>query len=302
MRGQGERTPSVRPDLAGSRCPFGFVALTIAQHRCSRLGSCARLAPVTLREATVGVPGSARRSALVFDIETIADLTPATRDAVAALAKGREMSAEEYGGLCPPLARVVCVAWLDVATGKLNGLFDATMPGAARGQCIEVEEGSGAAPSVVRCDLQGCEGEAAVLRAFGEHLVRHAAQPNARLVTYNGRGFDLPVLVHRAIKHGVTEGRDILVKAARDNRYNPLLHIDLMDVVTFGGAAPRWPMAAYAIGLGFKSPKHEMDGSQVWQAVQGGRILDVMRYCAGDVLATAHIYQRLHDTLGVATP
>jgi hypothetical protein len=244
----------------------------------------------------VGAPEAVKRNALVFDIETIADLSPATRDAVAALAKGRDMTAEEYGGLCPPLARVACIAWLDVAAQRLGALFDVTLGGDASLQFIEVEDGAGEARPALHCELHACDGEAQLLQAFGQHLVRHVAQPSAQLVTYNGRGFDLPVLVHRAVKHGVSEGRDVLVRAARENRYNPLLHLDLMDVVTFAGAAPRWPMAAYAIGFGFKSPKHDMDGSQVWPAVQAGRLLDVVRYCAGDVLATAHVYRCLHES------
>ena len=243
----------------------------------------------------MGAPESPKRNTLVFDIETIADLTPATQAAVAALAKDRDMTAEHFGSLCPPLARVVCIAWLDAATHRLGAVFDATLHDGGSPQFIDVDDGAGEARPALHCELQACDGEAQLLRAFGQHVVRHVAQPNAQLVTYNGRGFDLPVLVHRALKHDVPEGREVLVKAARDNRYNPLLHVDLMDVVTFGGAAPRWPMAAYAIGLGFKSPKDDMDGSQVWPAVQGGRILDVVRYCAGDVLATAHVYRCVHE-------
>ncbi|HVO24241.1 MAG TPA: ribonuclease H-like domain-containing protein [Candidatus Margulisiibacteriota bacterium] len=236
---------------------------------------------------------------LVFDIETIADLTPATHDAVAALARDRDMTAEHFGSLCPPLARVVCIAWLDLATQDLRAVFDATLHAGTPQQSVEVEDGCGAARPARRCALQACGSEAQLLGAFGEQLVRRAAQPNPQLVTYNGRGFDLPVLAHRMLKHGVPEGRDLVVKAARDNRYNPVLHIDLMDIVTFGGAAPRWPMAAYAIGFGFRSPKHDMDGSTVWPAVQGGRILDVVRYCAGDVLATAHVYRSVYDLLPI---
>jgi hypothetical protein len=70
-----------------------------------------------------------------------------------------------------------------------------------------------------------------------------------------------------------------------------------MDTVTFGGAAPRWPLAAYAIGYGFKSPKTDMNATQVWPAIQAGRLLDVVRYCAGDVLATAHLYRCTQDAL-----
>ena len=80
----------------------------------------------------------------------------------------------------------------------------------------------------------------------------------------------------------VHEGCELLMEAANESRYRPLLHIDLLDVVTFCGAAGRWPMAAYAIGYGWRSPKAEMDGTKV--AVREGRILDVVRHCAGDVL------------------
>jgi len=250
----------------------------------------------------VGATDHSKRHALVFDIETIADLTPATREAIAALAKGRDMTPEDYGGLCPPLARVACIAWFDVTAQTLSACFDATLPGGAAPQSIDVEDDAGGVCSVVRCEVHPCDGEHALLRAFGQRVAHHMAQANTRLVTYNGRGFDLPVLVHRGIKHDVSDGRDVFVKAARENRYNPQLHIDIMDVVTFNGGAPRWPMAAYAVGYGFKSPKDDMDGSHVWPAVQDGRILDVVRYCAGDVIATTHVYCRLQEALGTLKP
>ena len=72
---------------------------------------------------------------------------------------------------------------------------------------------------------------------------------------------------------------------------NPSARIaDLLDAVTFHGASGRWPLAAYAIGYGWPSPKHDLDGAQVWDAVQAGRIIDVVRHCANDVLATTHVY------------
>ena len=64
---------------------------------------------------------------LIFDIETIADLTSDNRDAVAELAEGREKAPEEYGGLCPPLARVVCISWLDATAQRFGAFFDATL-------------------------------------------------------------------------------------------------------------------------------------------------------------------------------
>lgn len=239
-----------------------------------------------------------KNAVLVFDVETIADLTPESHDAIAALAKGRDMTPEAYGGLCPPLARVVCLAWFDLAKQTLGALFDGTLGGDPAPSSIPVASG-GAPPTPATCDLVRCDGEADLLRRFGCIVEQHLGQANAQLVTYNGRGFDLPVLIHRSVKHRVAEGRGLLGKAVGENRYRPAMHVDLLDAVTFFGAAPRFPMAAYAVGYGWPSPKQDMDGSQVWGAVQAGRILDVVRYCAGDVLATAHVYRRLNSR-GVA--
>lgn len=230
-----------------------------------------------------------KNNVLVFDVETIADLTAANGDAIAALASGREMTAEAYGGLCPPLARVVCLAWFDLGTRKLGAVFDRSLCGAPPPASIVVESG-GETRTLTPCDLQGCEGEADLLSRFGRLVERHLGQPNAQLVTFNGRGFDLPVLIHRSIKHGVAAGRELLMKAMAENRYRPQMHLDLLDVVTFYGAAPRFPLAAYTLGYGWRSPKEDMHGSEVGGAVKAGRLLEVVRYCAGDVLATSHVY------------
>lgn len=231
-------------------------------------------------------------NALVFDIETIADITETNRETIASFAKGREMTAEEYAAFCPPLARVVCVAWFDVSAGAFGAVYDGTLPGSAGSVEMNVDDGSESGGTFMGT---ACDGESDLLRQFGGVVTRHFQQSKATLVTYSGRGFDLPVLIHRSIKHGVAEGRPLLNKAARENRFNPQRHFDLLDAVTFYGASSRWPMATYAIGYGHRSPKDDMDGSQVGAAVAAGRILDVVRYCAADVAATTHIYRNLAD-------
>jgi len=240
-------------------------------------------------------------NALVFDIETIAGLTAENREAVAALAQQREQSPEHYAALCPPLARVVCIAWYTPLTRQLGAVCDASLSAATLPGSLRVSDGTTAA-APRDCPLSAAPDEAELLRQFGRLIEAHQRQPNAVLVTYNGRGFDLPVLFHRSITHGVTEGRQRIRQAAQDNRYRPSVHVDLMDVVTFAGAASRWPLAAYALGYGFASPKQDMDGAQVGPAVAAGRLLDVVRYCAGDVLATAHMLRCLHDELPAPAP
>jgi len=238
------------------------------------------------------------RRPLIFDIETIGDLTAENRDEVATLAAGRELTPDAYAALCPPLARVACIAWLDANSQQLGAVFDATLLGGHAPGTLDLDDGTGTA--TVSCVLHSAASEAALLSTFGTVIEHHLAQPHGQLVTYNGRGFDLPVLIHRSIKHGVTQGRILLVKAMGENRFRPSLHVDLMDVVTFGGAGNRWPMSTYAIGYGYRSPKAEMSGAHVSAAVQAGRIIDVVRYCAGDVLATAHLRHRVACLLPAA--
>jgi len=231
------------------------------------------------------------RRPLIFDVETIGHIAPESRDEIVALAAGRELTPDAYAALCPPLARVVCVAWFDPLAQRLGAAFDLTWcPGEAP-EALDVDDRS-AVPRAFSCVLQGCDGEAALLATFGRVVEHYLAQPNGLLVTYNGRGFDLPVLIHRSITHDVTDGRALLVKAMGENRYRPQSHVDLMEVVTFSGASGRWPMSTYAMGYGGKSPKTEMHGAHVSAAVHAGRIIEVLRYCAGDVLATAYIYDR----------
>src|SRR5579862_5085854 len=232
------------------------------------------------------------RRPLIFDIETIGDLTAENRDEVARLATGRDVAADAYAALCPPLARVVCIAWLDAGTQQLSAVFDATLLSGVAPEKLDLSDGTGRSHAV-SCDLHGAAGEAALLKTFAAVVEQHLAQANGQLITYNGRGFDIPVLIHRSIKHGVTDGRTLLAKAMGENRFRPCLHVDLMDVVTFYGASNRWPMSTYVIGYGYHSPKTAMSGADVSPAVQAGRILDVVRYCAGDVLATTQLHGRV---------
>ena len=57
---------------------------------------------------------------LIFDIETIGDITADSRDEIAALAAGRELLPDAYAALCPPLARVVC----DYVAGMTDGYIE----------------------------------------------------------------------------------------------------------------------------------------------------------------------------------
>jgi len=138
------------------------------------------------------------------------------------------------------------------------------------------------------------DSEPELIRRFFDLIDKHTPQ----LVSWNGGGFDLPVLHHRALVHGVTGskywdwGDD-----DRDFRYNSYLgryhtrHIDLMDVLAMYQPRANAGLDAMSRLCGFPG-KLGLDGAEVHAAVSAGRLDDVRRYCETDVMNTYLLYQR----------
>jgi predicted PolB exonuclease-like 3'-5' exonuclease len=118
------------------------------------------------------------------------------------------------------------------------------------------------------------------------------------LVSWNGTGFDLPVLHYRALKAGVVAPRYWEIGNEDPTfRYNNYLsrfhwrHTDLMDVLSGFQSRSRASLAAIAGLLGLPG-KLGFSGAQVWDAWLDGQILAIRRYCETDVLNTYLIYLR----------
>ena len=115
-----------------------------------------------------------------------------------------------------------------------------------------------------------------------------------RLVTFNGRGFDLPVLKYRALKFGVSAPWLSQGEGKWDNygqRYAVNWHLDLMDALSEFGASKAASLDEICALLGIPG-KLGMDGSQVKGAIEADRIEDVRNYCEMDVLSTYLVFLR----------
>jgi predicted PolB exonuclease-like 3'-5' exonuclease len=118
------------------------------------------------------------------------------------------------------------------------------------------------------------------------------------LVSWNGGGFDLPVLHYRALLHGVaapkywdTGEQDSSFKWNNYlSRYHSR-HTDLMDVLSCYQVRAAAPLDEVATLLGFPG-KLGMDGAKVWQRYLQGEITAIRDYCETDVLNTYLIYLR----------
>lgn len=110
------------------------------------------------------------------------------------------------------------------------------------------------------------------------------------LVTFNGRGFDLPVIALRCLRQGVPlrfffQDRDYRY------RFSDAGHIDLYDFISEHGAARVGSLDALARVIGLPG-KCGLDGSQVEGLYNAGELETIKRYCLCDVAQTTFLFLR----------
>ena len=159
---------------------------------------------------------------------------------------------------------------------------------------------------VISCVLRDDEGvkvfsigepdvaEGAAIQRFFEGINKYVPQ----IVSWNGRGFDIPVLASRGLIHGVTAacfwdtGAD-----NKDFRYSNYInrfhdrHVDLMDVLSIYGGARGSPLDELARLSGFPG-KLGVGGAAVWDSYGRGEISAIRDYCEADCANTYLLYLR----------
>ncbi len=145
---------------------------------------------------------------------------------------------------------------------------------------------------VVACRSGGEPGwdEVQLLQSFWCFFSRRPT----RIVTWNGRSFDVPVLLQRSMVHGLTAAGWYTTGSRYEgytHRFSDSYHCDLMDVIADRGACPKLSLdeGASALGLPGKLGGH---GSEVEAMVARGEIEQVRRYCECDTLNLAGLYAR----------
>ena len=149
--------------------------------------------------------------------------------------------------------------------------------------------------------------EGAIIQRFFDGIQKFTPQ----IVSWNGGGFDLPVLHYRAMLHGVSAPRywdlgDGDYADSRDFKWNNYIsryhtrHLDLMDLLALYNPRANAPLDELAKLFGFPG-KLGMDGSQVWPAWQAGRGGEIRDYCETDVINTYLVYNRFRRLRGEVT-
>ncbi len=220
---------------------------------------------------------------LVFDIETVPDAELGRRlgfegDDIAVAERMLAARTEETGTSFLPLEQHRVVAISSVL--RSDDQLQAWSLGAADGD----------EPDLIRRFFAGVE------------------KLRPTLVSWNGSGFDLPVLHYRMMRHGIpapaywdTGERD------RDFKWNNYLnryharHVDLMDVLAAYQPRGRASLEHAALLLGLPG-KLGMGGEQVFQYWKEGRIAEIRAYCETDVFNTYLIWLRFQLVRGHLSP
>ena len=178
--------------------------------------------------------------------------------------------------LWPFTAQIVCVAMLNAESSRGQVLF----------QADDFEE-NGDESQPVR--FVPCSDEGELLENFWE-----VARKYEHIVTFNGRGFDVPFIYLRSAILDVPITR----KDWLGYRFQTEPHCDLAEQFTFygvsgrDGAARRFNLDFYCKAFGIESPKSQgVTGMDVNRLLAEGRCRDIAEYCLRDVRATLQLYQ-----------
>jgi hypothetical protein len=229
---------------------------------------------------------SAPKPTLVFDIEVAGfaweEIDEITRNYLVSREKDPKLveAVPERTALCPGLGKVIAIGIWKIEPGSEDdtGLLLLEGEPAERREWEKVPRSS---------ILRGSERD--LLAMFW----RIVSDRRRRLVSFNGRGYDGPVLMTRSAQLATAPTRNLV-----PYRYDLGDHCDLMDVLSFQGAArERFSLDYWCRRFDVESPKGKIDGSQVARAYREGRIEEIGEYCLRDVRATAELYRRLERTL-----
>ena len=194
----------------------------------------------------------------------------------------RRAEIQQQFNLWPLTAQVVCIAMLNADTKCGQVLFQAA---------DFAEDASEAGP----VEFVPCADEVELLTAFWD-----AAKHYTQVVTFNGRGFDVPFLYLRSALMNVPITR----KDWLGYRFATDPHCDLAEQFCFygvsgrDGAARKFNLDFYCKAFGIESPKsHGVTGLDMNAMMATGRHREIAEYCLRDVQATVQLYQVWRDRL-----
>lgn len=141
----------------------------------------------------------------------------------------------------------------------------------------------------------------------GTHLYKGLTEPEMlesfwriidkadQIITFNGKVFDIPFLMLRSAVLRVKPSKNFL-----KYKYENKSHIDLLEQLTFCGMTKKFNLDFYCQAFGVPSPKQKgINGMEVKNYYEAGKIKEVAMYCRDDVEATYELYKIWNEYLNI---
>ncbi|MDI6767655.1 MAG: ribonuclease H-like domain-containing protein [Bacteroidota bacterium] len=221
-------------------------------------------------------------SSVIFDIETLAlpfeSFDPVQQEYLMKFADNEEKREAEMQklNLYPLTAQIIAIGMLnpDTMSGKVFYQSNTKEKYSSDDNKVEFISGD----------------EKEILTNFWD-TIQHYKQ----YITFNGRTFDNPFIMLRSAIIGIQPTRNLI-----PYRYDSSEHCDLLDQLTFYGAMRKFNLDFYCKSFGIKSPKSEgTTGLDLGPLYHEGKFRQIAEYCLGDVIATAHLFNRWNEFLNV---
>ncbi len=232
---------------------------------------------------------------LIFDIETTGkdwnDIPESTQYALTKWIGQQPVSDEEKArlseeaqeklGLSPFTGEVISLAMYDLERKSGAVYF------AADDSVLDYEDGD------IKYKVRS---EAELLEDFWE-----SARSYNVFVTFNGRSFDVPFLIHRSIIHGVRPTIELASQRYLDRQHAPY-HVDLLDEFSFHGAMRRRPsLQLLCDSYNIPYEKEGVGGEDITELYSHKRFRDIAEKNAADVAATTKLYETWKYNLAPAS-
>jgi len=218
---------------------------------------------------------------VIFDIETIPvdfdNFSENQKEYLLKFAKNEEEKEKTLAqfALWAPTNKIIAIGMLVVETGKGAVYFQSK------------NEKSDWIENNIKYSI-GTEKE--ILEKFWQ-AIKYAD----RFVTFNGRGFDCPVIMLKSAMLGVKPTKNLM-----PYRYASNIHIDLLEQLTFYSSYRKFNLDLYCTAFNIKSPKTEdMNGHEVFPMFKRGDYEKIAKYCAGDLFATRELFLKWEKYLNI---
>lgn len=226
---------------------------------------------------------------LIFDIETVGyefeSLAESQQEYLLRYAeqekdadKKHEIAEESkrYLSLYPLTAKVVAIGMMNTDSEKVMVLYE----GESNDDMIIEEKNT----KYKRMN------ETEMLRSFWQYVSK-----SEKLISFNGRNFDLPFLMIRSAINKIKSSKNLL-----KTRYDSKDHIDLLEQLTFFGITRKFNLDFYCHAFGIESPKSKgITGMEVKELYKAGRVKEIAVYCGEDVKATYDLYKIWNQYLNI---